>query len=61
VVVETAWPPYQLGTGYDEIVGPDGAPRAVAHALWQHLACLSVPRLWPSANERPTGRYAPSG
>jgi len=40
MVVDTAWPPYLLGTGYDEIVGPDGEPRAVARALWQHLARL---------------------
>jgi uncharacterized circularly permuted ATP-grasp superfamily protein len=40
MVVDLAWPPYQLGTGYDEIVGPDGEPRAVAHALWHHLADL---------------------
>jgi uncharacterized circularly permuted ATP-grasp superfamily protein len=40
MMTKTAWPPYQLGTGYDEIVGSDGEPRAVAHALWRHLATL---------------------
>jgi uncharacterized circularly permuted ATP-grasp superfamily protein len=40
MVTKTVWPPYQLGTGYDEIVGSDGEPRAVAHALWRHLATL---------------------
>jgi uncharacterized circularly permuted ATP-grasp superfamily protein len=40
VVVETAWPPYRLGTGYDEIVGGDGVPRTVAQALWHYLTAL---------------------
>jgi len=40
MVVDTAWPHYRLGTGYDEIVGPDGMPRAVAQALWNHLIVL---------------------
>jgi len=40
MVVETAWPPYRLGIGYDEIVAPDGVPRTVAEALWHHLVAL---------------------
>jgi uncharacterized circularly permuted ATP-grasp superfamily protein len=39
-VAQAVWPPYRLGPGYDEIVGADGEPRAVAHALWRHLANL---------------------
>jgi uncharacterized circularly permuted ATP-grasp superfamily protein len=34
------WPPYRSDPGYDEIVGSDGEPRAVAQALWHHLAAL---------------------
>jgi uncharacterized circularly permuted ATP-grasp superfamily protein len=45
MVMETTWPPYTLGTGYDEIVGADGEPRAVAEALWLRLAALGTDAL----------------
>jgi len=31
---------YEPGPGYDELLGPDGAPRAIAEGLWRHLLAL---------------------
>jgi uncharacterized circularly permuted ATP-grasp superfamily protein len=36
----TRWPSYLPSPLYDELVGPDGAPRPAARALWDHLAEL---------------------
>ncbi len=33
---------YQPGPGYDELVGPDGLPRATAQGLWRHLNKLGL-------------------
>ena len=35
-----AWPSYDPGDFYDELVGPEGHPRPAAAALWRHLAQL---------------------
>ena len=34
------WPSYNPGQFYDEMVGPDGAPRPAAEILWRHFAEL---------------------
>jgi len=34
------WPSYDPAPHYDELVGPGGAPRPAAEALWRHLALL---------------------
>jgi uncharacterized circularly permuted ATP-grasp superfamily protein len=35
-----SWPSYDPGLYYDELVAPDGQPRASAAALWNHFARL---------------------
>ena len=42
------WPSYDPARFYDELVGPDGAPRPAAEALWA-TSPSSGPRRWPSA------------
>lgn len=34
------WPSYDPGLFYDEVVGPHGAPRPAAEALWRHFTDL---------------------
>jgi uncharacterized circularly permuted ATP-grasp superfamily protein len=39
---QTAWPSYDPGEFYDELVGPGGVPRPAAVALWKHFIDLGA-------------------
>ena len=36
---------YEPGPGYDELIGPGGAPWAIAQGLWRHLVTLGIDAL----------------